>query len=228
METTTPAYEQGLTFEKVWASLQEAKQMIMEQHKEIDRIAKENAERHKETERIIRENAGKYAERHEETERIIKKNSRDLKEYNKRFGDFSNRFGEVVEYMIVPNLLKKFKKMGFVFITAHQNSTVEDWDHNLFLEVDVLLANSDKVMAVEIKTKPRIEHIDGHVERMEKLRRYADLHADRRKYLGAVAGVVMNKEIKNYVFKNGFYAIEPSGETFAITPPRGLYSPREW
>jgi len=28
--------------------------------------------------------------------------------------------------------------------------------------------------------------------------------------------------------KNGFYVIEPSGETFSITAPEGEYSPREW
>jgi hypothetical protein len=28
--------------------------------------------------------------------------------------------------------------------------------------------------------------------------------------------------------KNGFYVVEPSGETFIITAPEGIYSPREW
>jgi hypothetical protein len=32
--------------------------------------------------------------------------------------------------------------------------------------------------------KPKVEDIDYHIERMEKLRRYADLHNDTRKYLG--------------------------------------------
>jgi hypothetical protein len=28
--------------------------------------------------------------------------------------------------------------------------------------------------------------------------------------------------------KNGFYVIEPSGDTFTITKPEGKYHPREW
>jgi hypothetical protein len=63
---------------------------------------------------------------------------------------------------------------------------------------------------------------------MEKLRAYADLHNDRRAYLGAIAGVVFNDSEKTYALKNGFYVIEPSGDTFTITEPAGNYRPREW
>jgi hypothetical protein len=83
-------------------------------------------------------------------------------------------------------------------------------------------------MIVEIKTKPGIDDINDHVERMGKLRSYADLHNDKRKYLGAVAGVVFGKEVSNYALKNGFYVVEPSGETFKIIKPEGKYHPREW
>jgi hypothetical protein len=63
---------------------------------------------------------------------------------------------------------------------------------------------------------------------MEKLRRYADLRDDKRKYLGAIAGVVFGKVEKIYTFKKGFYVIEPSGDTFNITKPEGIYHPHEW
>ena len=63
---------------------------------------------------------------------------------------------------------------------------------------------------------------------MEKLRKYADLHDDRRKYLGAMAGVVFSESEKIYALKKGFYVIEPSGETFTITEPQGSYHPHVW
>jgi hypothetical protein len=83
-------------------------------------------------------------------------------------------------------------------------------------------------MIVEIKTKPNIDDINDHMGRMEKLRRYADLHNDKRKYLGAMAGVVFSESEKIYALKKGFYVIEPSGDTFRITEPKGSYHPREW
>ena len=84
-------------------------------------------------------------------------------------------------------------------------------------------------MVVEIKSKPKTDDINDHVERMNKLRSYADLRGDKRKYLGAVAGVVFADSVKTYALKNGFYVLEPSGETFAITCPEDKgYAPKEW
>jgi hypothetical protein len=43
-----------------------------------------------------------------------------------------------------------------------------------------------------------------------------------------MAGVVFNGSEKIYALKHGFYVIEPSGETFNITEPKGVYHLREW
>jgi hypothetical protein len=201
---TQPAYPRGLDFEQVWAALMENREQ-----------QKENAERQKETDRLMKENA----ERQKETDR-------QMKELNKRFGDFTNRFGEVVEYMVAPNLREKFKELGLVFPKTNSPSNVRDYENNIFLEVDVMLENGDKAMLVEVKTKPTTENVQEHIERIDKMRKYADLHGDKRTFLGAVAGVVMTQNVKEYVLKQGLYAVEPSGETFFITPPK--CEPKEW
>ena len=81
-------------------------------------------------------------------------------------------------------------------------------------------------MLVEVKTKLTTEDVKDHIARLEKMRKYADLHGDKRTFLGAVAGVVMTPNVKEYALGQGFYVIEPSGETFNITPPNG--QPKEW
>jgi DNA gyrase/topoisomerase IV subunit A len=163
----------------------------------------------------------------EETDRIVKETARQMKETDKRIGAITNRFGEMVEYMVIPNLVAKFDDMGFTFTKANRTE-ITDREHNIITEVDALLENGDTVMVVEIKTKPSVEDINDHIDRMEKLRRYADLHNDRRKYLGAMAGVVFNDSEKTYALKKGFYVIEPSGDTFNIIKPEGEYHPHEW
>ncbi|GHU94084.1 hypothetical protein FACS189479_06360 [Spirochaetia bacterium] len=45
----------------------------------------------------------------EETARQMEKTDRQMKETDKRLGALTNRFGEVVEYMIVPNRVIKQK-----------------------------------------------------------------------------------------------------------------------
>ena len=159
------------------------------------------------------------AKRQEETDRIVKNNARQI-------GKLSNRFGEVVEHMIAPNLREKFRELGYDFPSANLNSDVSDRANNIFLEIDVKLENGDKALLVEVKTKPSTEDVQEHIERLEKMRKYADLHGDKRTFLGAVAGVVMTENVKDYALKQGFFVIEPSGENFYITPPNG--KPKEF
>jgi len=134
----------------------------------------------------------------------------------------------MIEYMVVPNLIEKFHELDFIFEKVHQQSIIKDKKNNIYTEIDITLENGDKVMIVEVKSKPNTEDITEHVERMEKIRTYANLHNDKRKYLGAIAGMVFNDNVKRFAMKNGFYVIEPSGETFTITTPEGDYCPKEW
>ena len=206
------------SFETVWAALQETDRIVKEVgelQKETARRQEETAQQMKETDRMIKE----LNESQEETDRQIKDN-------NKRFGEFTNRFGEVVEYMIAPNLREKFREIGLNFPKANSGTRVKDYDNNIFFEIDVMLENGEKALLVEVKTKLTIEDVKAHIARIEKMRKYADLHGDKRAFLGAAAGVVMTDNVKEYALEQGLYVIEPSGETFNITPPNG--PPKEW
>jgi hypothetical protein len=196
---TTERIGEGLTFEKVWAALME------------------NRELQKETDRLIKETAAQ-----------MKETDRRMKETDKQIGDLSKRFGQTVEYMVVPNLVKKFKELGFMFEKAHQNTKITDRNDRVIAEIDAFMENGDKAMAVESKVRPSVEDVNDHVKRMEKLREYADRHNDTRKYLGAIAGVVVSKSVRTYALSRGFYVLEPSGDTFVIIEPAGEYHPHEW
>ena len=207
IETKMPDYPKGATFEQVWAALME----IAERQKETDRKFQEVAERQ------MRE----VAERRREIDLQIK-------ETNRHISKLGGRFGEVIEYMVMPNLLGKFRELGFVFSKAYPHAILEDENRNFITEIDITLEDGDKVMLVEVKTKPDIEDIKEHVERMEKVRAYVNKRNDKRKYLGAIAGMVINENVKIFAFKNGFYIIQPSADTFDITAPEGCYTAREW
>ena len=163
------------------------------------------------------------AERQKETDRQMKKSAARL---DKQLGKLGNRMGEIVEHMVAPNLRDKFRKLGYDFPQANQNSDVSDRKNNIFLEIDVKLENGDKVMLVEVKTKPTTKNVQDHIKRLEKMRIYADLHGDKRTFLGSVAGAVITDNVKEYALGKGFFVIEPSGETFNVIPPNGR--PKEW
>jgi len=193
-------------------------------------ILREVAASQKETDRIIKENASINAASQEETDRIIKESqeetARQIKEINKRHGDFTNKFGEIVEYMVAPNLQDRFYDMGLDFQEVSNDVKMKDKKNNISLQIDVYLQNSDTGMLVEVKADLTISDINAHIQRMEKMRRYADLRGNNRVFLGAVAGVIVKDDVREYALDNGFYLVEPSGQTFNITPPHS--KPKAW
>jgi hypothetical protein len=172
------------------------------------------------------------AEQQKETDRIMKENARKMEERDRRLdeklGKLGDRFGEMIEHMVMPGLVKKFRELGFVFTEANPRTIIDDEENNILTEIDITLQNGDKVMIVEVKSKPTTKDIKEHIKRMEIVKTRANRRNDKRVYLGAIAGMVFKKIEKEFALKNGFYVIEPSGEEFFITVPEGIYSPHEW
>ena len=160
----------------------------------------------------VGERLDRVAERQEET--------------NQQIGKLTNLFGEFTESMIAPALCEKFREFGYIFERANTRAVFTDHKNGISFEVDAMLENGDKAMLVEVKTQLTTERVNKHIERLEKMRRFADLRGDKRTFLGAVAAVVVPDEAKDYALSQGFYLIEPSGENFNITPPSG--KPKEW
>jgi hypothetical protein len=196
-----PGYE-GLTFEKVWAMF-----------RETDRKFRETDRKFHETERLLKEQS--------------RETDRQMKETDRKISKLGSRIGDLMEELIVPNIVEKFNKLGYVFGKVAPRVRYQDARGEYVAEVDLLLENGDLVLAGEVKTQLTIADVREHLKRMEKLRRYADEHGDRRKLLGAVAGAIASKEVKAFAVKSGFFVLEQSGDTIRISVPAG-FKPREW
>jgi hypothetical protein len=163
----------------------------------------------------------------QETARQIEETDRQMKETDRKIGELGNRFGELAEHLIMPNIKEKFRALGYAFTKAGPYVEFFSRSGEALTEVDVWLENGGFVMVVEIKSRLRKRDVGEHVRRMEILRAYLDERNDKRKLLGAVAAVVVSRELRDYVPEKGFYLIEPSGDTVKITAPEG-FTPREW
>jgi hypothetical protein len=105
--------------------------------------------------------------------------------------------------------------------------SITDKSNNIAAEVDIFIENGDCAIAVEVKAQLKIDDIKEHVERMQTLRRDANLRQDVRKFYGAVAGAIINDNVKEYALKTGFFVISQSGDTMRINVPKG-FKPKEW
>jgi hypothetical protein len=211
---------EGLTFEKVWAMMQETGRRI----EETDRQMKETDRRIEETERQMKESDQRLKERMEETDRQLKES---IKEASRIVGDLGNKFGKLSEYLVVPNMVDKFNALGYEVAKACRNIELRGPDKKILTEIDILLENGDSAIVVEVKSDLLEEHVRRHAQRMEKLRGYWNAHNDTRKLIGAVAGAIMAEQVKTYARNTGFYVIVQSGDTVKIEAPEG-FTPRIW
>ena len=78
-----------------------------------------------------------------------------------------------------------------------------------------------------MKAKPNKKDVDEHAARLKKIRAYYDGKGRDRIILGAIAGAVFNKNVRDYTVKNGFYVVCQSGNSVSISVPEG-FKPREW
>jgi hypothetical protein len=202
IKTTTHQPQRGLTFDDVWAALMETREGLQE------------------TRRLIEANALQAQKDREATER-------QMKETDKKLGRLSNRMGEVVEWLMTPNLHRKFRELGYTFTATCRNKEFHDEQKQVLAEVDAYLENGIYVLAVEVKTNLCAEDIKEHVERMETIHRYADTHGDKRKFLGAVAAPKIENSVRKTAYRAGFFVIEPSEDAVEVLIPEG-FKPKEW
>ena len=120
--TETREPEMGLTFEKVWAMFQESDRRMRE---------------------LNEETARKMRELSEETDRRMKETDRQI-------GRLGDRFGELAEHLVAPNIVQKFNTLGFYFdeISVMRQVIYDDSSGQKIAEFDILLENGESIVAV--------------------------------------------------------------------------------
>ena len=233
-ETTTIDYPKGLTFEHVWAALMENR----EQLKETDRIVQENVLLMKETERKIQETARivrETSEQIKETDRQMKETDRQMKETDKRLnkvtknlGGLNNSMGDLIATLIAARLWEKFSAFPYDLKRGYQSVYIYNEKHEDITDIDILLSNTEWVMAVEVKNKFKKDDITDHLIRMQRIQKYPPAEVKGKKLLGAIAGGIVPPDVRNTAYQCGFFVIELKGESASLVPPPEGFSPKIW
>ncbi|MCL2878807.1 MAG: hypothetical protein FWF29_01055 [Treponema sp.] len=159
---------------------------------------------------------------------MFQETDRKMQETDRKIGELSNRFGELAEHLVAPGIADRFNELGYHFDgVAPGGFEIKDDKRKVIAEIDILLENGDCIMAVEVKTRPRVQDMEHHGKRLEILREYRNKKSDFRKIYGAIAGAVFGAEEKRAAIDAGFYVLEQSGDTMKMDIPPD-FKPREW
>ena len=212
-----------------WDEIQEGFKELQKSQDEAWKAIRETQQAHKETEKAIRETQQAHKETEEsfkkfqdETRKAAKETQIAVKETQKNIGGLNNSLGSIVEHLLTPGLPQKFKKLGYSFNRIATYKFAE----GVYAQIDGMLENGEQAVAVEVKTTLRQADIDEHLVCMEKIRKHADAHCDKRQFMGAMAATITDEPTRNYALKQGLFVIEPSGEDVKVTKP--ATEPRIW
>jgi hypothetical protein len=230
--TTVPQPQMGLTFQDVWAAL-------METGRKIDQIAEKNAEEQRKTDEQQRktdeqmrktdEQMRKTDEQMRKTDEQMRKTDERLDKLSKNVGGLNRSVGELIETLIAARLWEKFDTYSYNFRRAYQRIPLFDETDRRLTDIDVLLVNSEYVMAVEVKRElDSKEDVDHHLKRMELILKYTPDQCKGKKLLGSMAGGTVDPDVEAYAHSVGFFVLELTGESVRLAKPPEGFNPRQW
>ena len=91
-------------------------------------------------------------------------------------------------------------------------------------EIDLILHDGDISILIEVKLMLDMADIRRFIEKLKEYRIYADARwKDVPRFIGAVAGAVVEEDVVKFAHENGLYTIVQSGEAVEIVPvPEGF------
>ncbi len=209
------------------ATVQEIKgffQEIRELQRETELQMKETDRKFQETDRKFQETDRKFQESSREFDKRMAETNRQIKETSKRVGALSNRLGEFVEEMVRPGVEKLFQERG---IDVHsQIGPMKASDADGGIQVDLAVRNTTEMVLIECKSKLSEEHVNDHLERLSKFKKYFPEYTDK-KLMGAVAAMVIPESVGRYACKQGMFVLAQSGEVMTILNDE-KFAPAVW
>ncbi|MBF0132466.1 MAG: DUF3782 domain-containing protein [Magnetococcales bacterium] len=202
------------TFDDVWRMFQET----AAQMRDTDRRFKETDRKMQETDRKIQEGFARTDAQMRETDRIVK-------EVSKKIGDLGSRWGEFVEGLVAPACETIFAERGIPIhkVSRRVKAKLSGGRH---MEIDVLVVNTDAVALVEVKSVLTVEAVREHLVRLSEFKDFFQEYANK-KVLGAVAGIVIDKDADRFAMNKGLFVLVQSGDTIRITN-EPEFQPRAW
>ena len=202
--------EQPLTFESVLELIRKSTRKSIREFREMRRKMQESAD---------------------EFDRRILEADRRMKRTDERIGELTGSMGKVIERMVAgQNIAKQFQeKFGYVIESHSRNKTFGDaLPKDMRGEIDLFLENGDIAIVIEVKTTLKAKNVGGLKDKLEKFRRASDLKGDKRRFIGAVAGAVIEGDAISVAHENGFYVIVQSGKAVELVDVPEGFQAKEW
>ena len=172
----------------------------------------------------------RFDKRMAETDKRMAETDRQIRKTSHEIGRLTSSVGRVIENMVAGNIVKKFRALGYDVTGCSPNKEFEIEALGIVGEIDLLLDDGPVGILVEVKTTLKTDDVRDHIEKIKEYRRYADARGfgDKRHFIGAVAGAVIEGDAETFAHENGMYVIVQSGDAVEILAQPEGFKAKEW
>ena len=199
-------------------TLESVMELISKTSLNIERVSESLSQR-------ISENNDNLNQSIEQVSRNIDRSQREL---NKKLSEYGDTLGRLAEEQVKEDLVNKFEKWG-IPIHTYTTHVVHMDNKGIFkYEIDILLYNTDYVVAIEVKNHLKKDHIDEHLARIKKIQEYPLPGLEGKILLAGIASMITPEHLGDYAQSKGLFLIKPSGEMMKISNNKKTFKPKEW
>jgi hypothetical protein len=192
---------------EIWNLFRETNRQMKEMAQETDKKFKELVEAGKETDKKFREM------------------SATMIQTGKMVGNLGNRWGEFVEGMVKPGMLRMFKDRNINIAQVYERCVSHKEKHQV-MEIDLLGVNGPYVVAVEVKSRLTLKKVKDFMKKLAKFKDFFPSYSDKE-LIGAVAGITIISNVRSFVDDNGLFLIGQAGDAVSILNDQG-FEPKLW
>ncbi len=157
-----------------------------------------------------------------ETERLVREVAEEQKKTDRRLRKTDERFntqwGRLVESLVEGSLVPLLRARGIDVRQTFRRAEAEfftDSGERRQKEFDILAANGDEAVAVEVKTTLTPDMVKYFLSAMEDFKRYFPVYGDKRVH-GAVAYLRSGSEAAKYAERQGLFVVRATGDSASI------------
>jgi len=209
---------ENLDFEKVWLMFQETKDRFQETEKllklqsaETDRKFQETDKKFQDTDKKFQDTDMKFQETYKMFQEIAKEKKETDRLLRKASEMFTSNWGKLIEALIMPSCLKLFSDRGLDIRQIFPNVIIKGANKEAIAEYDIILANGNDVVIVEVKTTMITKYVDEFAEKLSHVKELMPQYKDKNIY-GAVAGIKYDQGSEKYAIRQGMFVLVNSGE----------------
>ena len=200
--------ERKAQFEKGMATIASSYQSMIEIYRAKAEIDMEQ----------IRANIEGITEKQNKTELLLQEVAEGQKKTDKLMRQHDTNWGRLVESLVEGSLVELLNERGMEVHRTHPRqkvSYIQKDGTRKNREFDIVVANGEEVVVVEVKTTLKPKHIKRFVESMKDFSRYFPYYAAMRVY-GAVAYIRCDSDTDRFAYKKGLYVIRATGDSASI------------